>query len=258
MGQTKSKKGAVPGHSFNLFIHSFIRKIFKGNKIIPEEIANIILKYLQHCFIEYQGKFLKENVGQTGMKILKRSDKSVICWNKGYGASAKLDAPLPKCGSGSYDVYFWNVRFLGDQYMEKFPMNWFGAQKFIGVVSDECKDFDTMIVPFVGYYGKKHKILKEAFGIGCDGKVYVDSGINNDIKNGRIIQFTEIIKVMYYVTDGLLVFKDENDEEFCRIPLAKNKVYFPIISAINNINNMEVVTFDMDFRRKETFEPYEQ
>ena len=49
-------------------------------------------------------------------------------------------------------------------------------------------------------------MLKNATGITCDGNVYIDSKINNEIKNGKQIKYNEIITIMYYVGAGMLIF----------------------------------------------------
>lgn len=252
MGTASSKAAVDPTEvkKFDVLVMGYAKKIIGSG--IPQEIVTIIVSYGSYDFIDYNGKFIENNVGKDGMSILSKSNLSVVCKDKGRGASAKMDKPLPKIGSNISAVYVWKVRFI-DNYSRAYPI-YFKHAAFIGIVSSDCQDFNAMIIPQRGYYGRIHKVLKNATGITCDGNVYIDSKINNEIKNGKQIKYNDIVTIMYYVGDGMLVFMDDEENEFCRIPLQfvkdKDKSYFPVVSHINNANNMDIITFDINYSRQ--------
>ena len=235
---------------FSTGISGYARRY--NNHTIPQEIVSIILSYCVYVLIDYEGKFVQENIGKSALGILKYSDLSVICHSKGSGASAKFDVELPKIGIPTNIVYVWRVKFI-DNYSRRREIS-YSTAAFVGVVSKDCQDFDAMIYSVIGYYGKEHPVIKNATGITAHGDVYINSEKDDQIENTKKFAYGDVVKVMYYVGDGILIFADGKDKEFCRIPLKENQTYFPVVSHINNWNNMDVITLDMTYQRKEMFE----
>ena len=254
MGSKTSKSMKLSEEKFSICISGYARKYHHHS--IPQEIVSIIASYGVYNFIDYDGKFVQNNVGKGGMRILKKSDLTVICHDKGRGASAKMDVELPKIGSASNAVYVWSVKFIDNYSSMDGSDIYYSSAAFIGVVTKDCQEFDAMITAVSGYYGHLHPVIQNATGITADGNVYIDSQKDDEIENGKKFGYGDIIKVMYYVGDGVLVFADDTDKEFCRIPLKVNQSYFPVVSHINNWNNMDVITFDMSYQRETMWEDY--
>eukprot|EP01083_Nonionella_stella_P244877 851837_1 len=252
MGHSLSTRIVIPSDKFNVFFHGFSANVIAQH--FPHEIVDLILAFIQFYFKQYKGKFIKQNVGRSGMRPLEQSDLGVICHNKGVGASAKLDTALPMAGTEPSSVYFWKVKFI-DNYNRTGAL-YLSSQAFIGVVSEQCTDFDAMITEFVGYYSMKHKmgyysmkhkILKDAYGVTCNGDVYIESKKDTETQSNKEICYMEIVHVLYFVGSSQLIFRDDNDTDFCKIDLPPNKEYYPVVSAINNVNNMDIITLDMNY-----------
>ena len=114
MGGTFSKEDQGNGEKFNSFINGYARKIIAVD--IPQEIVTMILLYTSYNFIDYDGKFIKENVGKKGVNISQNSALTVVYYNKGHGGSARMDKPLPRIGSNLSEVYVWHVKFISSHY----------------------------------------------------------------------------------------------------------------------------------------------
>eukprot|EP01083_Nonionella_stella_P176728 619099_1 len=234
MGHSLSTRIVIPSDKFNVFFHGFSANVIAQH--FPHEIVDLILAFIQFYFKQYKGKFIKQNVGRSGMRPLEQSDLGVI-----------LDTALPMAGTEPSSVYFWKVKFI-DNYNRTGAL-YLSSQAFIGVVSEQCTDFDAMITEFVGYYNRKHKILKDVYGVTCNGDVYIESKKDTETQSNKEICYMEIVHVLYFVGSSQLIFRDDNDTDFCKIDLPPNKEYYPVVSAINNINNMDIITLDMNYTR---------
>eukprot|EP01083_Nonionella_stella_P316863 1151226_1 len=178
------------------------------------------------------------------MRPLEQSDLGVICHNKGVGASAKLDTALPMAGTEPSSVYFWKVKFI-DNYNGT-GAYYLSSQSFIGVVSEQCTDFDAMITEFVGYYNRKHKILKDAYGVTCNGDVYIESKKDTETQSNKEICYMEIVHVLYFVGSSQLIFRDDNDTDFCKIDLPPNKeiCYMEIVHVLYFVGSSQLIFRD--------------
>ena len=144
MGTVSSREAAdlAKVEKLDVLVMGYAKRIIATD--IPQEIVTIIVSYTSYDFIDYDGKFIENNVGKDGMSILAKSNLGVVCHDKGSG-TAKMDKPLQKLVPIYQQFMFGKLKFI-DNYSQGFQI-YSKHAAFIGIVSSDCQDFNAMIIP---------------------------------------------------------------------------------------------------------------
>eukprot|EP01084_Bolivina_argentea_P227119 383618_1 len=199
--------------------------------------------------INYKGKFVEKYIPRGNITI---TDSTTLCidgWaGKDGNASARLDAALPKSGSRK-DIITWCVRFGRNDPMWTDDMGFACCHYFVGVVSQNCKDFNMSALGG-GAYGNGANLedfkdrcgsgngtpgLKDAFGvIDATGLVVKGTGIEidknmKDLGIGSMFKFDKDFQLKYDCSQSRLSFFYDN-VFFCEMALPENNIWYPAVS----------------------------